>query len=719
MARGLLNVDRLPVDDLASAIDAIWARSRGLMLSHVDRIDAAASSLVAASLTPAERMEAQRSAHRLAGTVGTFGFHAASALARDIELALDSSGLDDSSTILRIAEHAVALRAALDVNVQRTRTLPLDLESPSAATQRPESANVVAWMVGEDEDRFDAIAVAAVASGAAVFRRSETTLPAGDDTDAPDVLFLAPSADIALSDAGDSYADVIRQLTAWRSRHPQVVTIVLEPRGLELRAPCEVRTRVAISEADAFGPVPRHVDGDQLWRFVHERCAERVGNASHNRRTNTSASKRAVVLLVSDDPDTIRRVVASFAPLGHAIITLEDPLKLWEAIASHQPELLVLDLDTACIDALVLVRLLREDVRWHPLPMIVLTANAASARAVRSREVGADDVLSLSMPTEQLRRRVNRQLARATAVTDPASDPALLRIASRSQTLELMSREMHLATQSGMPLCAVLLRFESMPVAARPRHADMASPAMTSWLSRQLSRARRVGETASRMSLDTVLLTWRGVTRVEAEVRLRTLSRASLPSAGDAHEDARSTHTVSIGCIERTSAHADARELLRDTERALWQTPLRTPDVVAPLEHAAAGCGGPRRIGVALVEDDPALAELLELTLEAAGHHVCRWEDGDEVSAALCGPAPSILARVILLDINLPSVDGLTLLRRLGASGVLRQSRVIVMSVRANEDEVLQAFAAGAFDFVAKPLSVPVLLQRVRRALAA
>ena len=41
------------------------------------------------------------------------------------------------------------------------------------------------------------------------------------------------------------------------------------------------------------------------------------------------------------------------------------------------------------------------------------------------------------------------------------------------------------------------------------------------------------------------------------------------------------------------------------------------------------------------------------------------------------------------------------------------------MSVRANEAEMLQAFALGAFDFVAKPLSVPVLMQRVHRAIAA
>ena len=151
----------------------------------------------------------------------------------------------------------------------------------------------------------------------------------------------------------------------------------------------------------------------------------------------------------------------------------------------------------------------------------------------------------------------------------------------------------------------------------------------------------------------------------------------------------------------------------------MWHAALRRPEIAQHSDNVAPGLAAPRRVGVALIEDDPALGELLELTLGAAGHRVCRWTDGDDVTAALCGPAPSVFARVILLDINLPSVDGLTLLRRLGAWGVLRQSRVIVMSVRANEAEMLQAFALGAFDFVAKPLSVPVLMQRVQRAIAA
>ena len=66
---------------------------------------------------------------------------------------------------------------------------------------------------------------------------------------------------------------------------------------------------------------------------------------------------------------------------------------------------------------------------------------------------------------------------------------------------------------------------------------------------------------------------------------------------------------------------------------------------------------------------------------------------------------------------NLPGLDGLGVLRRLSQNEGLRGTRVIMLTVRANELEVLKALELGAFDHVAKPFSVPVLMQRIRRAL--
>lgn len=104
-------------------------------------------------------------------------------------------------------------------------------------------------------------------------------------------------------------------------------------------------------------------------------------------------------------------------------------------------------------------------------------------------------------------------------------------------------------------------------------------------------------------------------------------------------------------------------------------------------------------------------------SLETRGHRT-RWlNDGQEAVAALSGAAPEISPSLLLLDVDLPGLDGLSVLRRLARDDVLSRTRVIMLTARAGEAEVVEALELGAFDHVAKPFSVPVLMQRVRRAL--
>ena len=71
------------------------------------------------------------------------------------------------------------------------------------------------------------------------------------------------------------------------------------------------------------------------------------------------------------------------------------------------------------------------------------------------------------------------------------------------------------------------------------------------------------------------------------------------------------------------------------------------------------------------------------------------------------------------MDVGLPSVDGLSVFRALARNGVAQRTRVIMLTARSAEAEVLTALKLGAFDHVAKPFSLSVLMQRVQRALDA
>ncbi len=122
-------------------------------------------------------------------------------------------------------------------------------------------------------------------------------------------------------------------------------------------------------------------------------------------------------------------------------------------------------------------------------------------------------------------------------------------------------------------------------------------------------------------------------------------------------------------------------------------------------------------VDVVIVDDDAMLVELLGHALASRGYSCRVITDGTAAMTLLAGKEPQLRGKVVVLDVGLPEHDGLTVLRTLAHDGVTRTSRVVMLTARSLESEVLLALDLGAFDHVAKPFSVPVLMHRIKRAL--
>src|SRR4051812_16774165 len=112
-------------------------------------------------------------------------------------------------------------------------------------------------------------------------------------------------------------------------------------------------------------------------------------------------------------------------------------------------------------------------------------------------------------------------------------------------------------------------------------------------------------------------------------------------------------------------------------------------------------------LSVLLVEDDPDLRAALELTLSETEHTVTSATDGAEALALLS----STVFDVMVCDIRLPHVDGMTLFRSVGKSSP--STNVILMSAQAQVSEAVAAVKEGAFDYLAKPFDRAHLLHKL------
>ena len=113
---------------------------------------------------------------------------------------------------------------------------------------------------------------------------------------------------------------------------------------------------------------------------------------------------------------------------------------------------------------------------------------------------------------------------------------------------------------------------------------------------------------------------------------------------------------------------------------------------------------------VALVDDDRNILTSVGMLLEQEGYHVRTYADGASALTALQATPPDLA----ILDIKMPRMDGLELLRRLRQNGDLP---VIFLTSKDEEIDELMGLNAGADDYIRKPFSQRLLLERVKAVL--
>lgn len=110
---------------------------------------------------------------------------------------------------------------------------------------------------------------------------------------------------------------------------------------------------------------------------------------------------------------------------------------------------------------------------------------------------------------------------------------------------------------------------------------------------------------------------------------------------------------------------------------------------------------------ILVIDDEPQIRRFLRITLEAEGHTVSEASTGREGVTRAATSSPD----VVILDLGLPDRDGKDVLREIrGWSDV----PVLVLSVRADEGEKVEALDRGAQDYVTKPFGTRELLARLR-----
>ena len=113
---------------------------------------------------------------------------------------------------------------------------------------------------------------------------------------------------------------------------------------------------------------------------------------------------------------------------------------------------------------------------------------------------------------------------------------------------------------------------------------------------------------------------------------------------------------------------------------------------------------------ILIVEDEPAILELVAINLEHAGYETLRAKNAEDAAELLTRVLPDL----VLLDWMLPGQSGLSLARRLRADSRTRELPIIFLTARAEELDKVAGLEVGADDYITKPFSTKELVARIR-----
>ncbi|GAC1648082.1 MAG: hypothetical protein NVS4B3_03100 [Gemmatimonadaceae bacterium] len=392
------------------------------------------------------------------------------------------------------------------------------------------------------------------------------------------------------------------------------------------------------------------------------------------------------VLVVDDDASILAIVRHLLEEAGMQVDTLADPGDLEQTIGRSAPSLVLMDIEMPGYDGIALTRRLRSNPALAELPVILFSSRSDTDTRDTAYRAGADEFVQKPIAAVELKGRIaNRlereRLRRLAAGLHPAS---AIPTPPRSER-EAVAR-FNAARQAGEAVTIALLR----PT------CGLAAAAEAAWLRETMRIAATLPGAGYVGGLAVLIVCAAEMAAVADELIGLQNSRS---------QDAPSWHAALVAADD---VGGDDFVAVRRAAQSLSDAATPEGPLVSRWSPGALNAAP----DVIVLEDDPALSGMLEYALRATGFSFQTFANGAEALAALLAMQTGARKPVVLLDVDLPGMDGFSVHDR------LRLERpgafmVVFTTVHAAESEQLRAYRAGAVDYITKPLNVRVLMAKI------
>lgn len=416
------------------AIAGVWHRFKDRVRQQVDVLEEATTALLHKTLSDELHHAAEREAHTLAGSLGTFGLAEGSQLARKIEHLLQTSQSLNHNQGTHLRQLVRDLRREIEQGaIPHPASAP---EGQVATHSSPSNERPLLLIV--DRDRHLARELVSEAHTHGIQAEIATNLASAKQAiehKPPHVILLdlsvSPNPEEALA------------LLAHASQQTPPIPVLVCTAQDDLTARVEVARRGG--RAFLHKPIPS--------AQVLETVAQVL------QRVNRAVAK---VMIVDDDPKILATISTLLEPWGLKVTTLDDARRFWETLEEAIPDLLILDVKMPYLNGIELCQVVRNDTYWGGLPILILTAHTDTHTVNQVFAVGADDFISKPIVGPELVTRIVSRLERIKLLRHLTEIDPLTGVSNRPKSTQDLNKFLNIAKQSGQVLCLGILNLNNL-----------------------------------------------------------------------------------------------------------------------------------------------------------------------------------------------------------------------------------------------------------------
>jgi DNA-binding response OmpR family regulator len=356
---------------------AIWNRNKEKYVQRIEVVAQAIVDLQENKLNPELLQAAQREAHTLKGSLGSFGLPEAVQLAREIEAGLQIADESNVAQIKNLSDLVEALRQELEkpiVGQNTSDTRPLTIQPGTRLL-----------IVDDDLELASALSAEAVAWGIQpeAFRIAQAREAIAHNP--PDAILLDP----VFSGSTEKGLSLLLDLSEMKSPIPVLILTGAQQLG----------DRLAVARLGARMFLQKSLSAAQVMQEVSKVLAQ-------------SSSPEAKILIVDDDPQLLYFLRGLLEPWGFRLTLLDNPNQFWTTLKQTNPDLLILDVEMPDFNGIELCQVVRNDPAWSDLPVLFLSAHTDTDTIYRVFTAGADDFVNKPIVGPELVARILNRIDR-------------------------------------------------------------------------------------------------------------------------------------------------------------------------------------------------------------------------------------------------------------------------------------------------------------------